>query len=91
MVEEETQEGRKEAREKVVVEMEGYGNVTFGSEGIRPGEHIEREKKGKLAKGMWGSRGENEEEKGLAAGDRIVEAFGGGWRKRGRMISKQQK
>ena len=42
MVEEETQKGRKEAREKVVVEMEemietSYGNVTFWSEGIRPG------------------------------------------------------
>ena len=76
IVEEETQKGRKEAREKVVVEMEemiekGYGNVTFGSEGIRPGEYIER-KKGELEKGMWGSRGENEEEKRLAAGDRVL-------------------
>ena len=76
MVEKETQKGRKEAREKVVVEMEemiekGYGNVTFGSEGIRPGEYIER-KKGELEKGTWWSRGENEEEKGLAAGDRVL-------------------
>ena len=43
MVQEETQKGRKKAREKVVVQMEEmiekcYGNVTFGSEGIRPGE-----------------------------------------------------
>ena len=42
MVEEETQKGRKEARRKVVVEMEemiekGHENVTFRSEGIRPG------------------------------------------------------
>ena len=47
--------GRKEAREKVVVEMEemiekGYGNVTFGSERIRPGENIER-KEGRTGKG----------------------------------------
>ena len=49
----------------------GYGNVTFGSEGIRPGEYIER-KKGELEKGTWWSRGENEEEKGLAAGDRVL-------------------
>ena len=65
--------GRKEAREKVVVEIEemiekGYGNVTFGSEGIRPGEYIER-KKGELEK--------NEMEKGQTAGNR-VETFGGG-------------
>ena len=55
MVEEETQKGRKEAREKVVVELEemiekGYGNVTFGSEGIRQGECIER-RKGRIGKG----------------------------------------
>ena len=42
MVEEETQKGIKEAREKAVMEMEemiekGYGNVTCGSERIRPG------------------------------------------------------
>ena len=49
----------------------GHGNVTFGSEGIRPGEYIER-KKGELEKGAWGSRGENQEEKGLAAGDRVL-------------------
>ena len=77
MVEEETQKGRKEAREKVVVEMveiieKGYGNVTFGSEGIRPGEYIERKK------GAWGSRGENQEEKGLAAG---IEYCRGIWRR----------
>ena len=68
MVEEETQNGIKEAREKVVMEMEemiekGYGNVTFGSERIRPGEYIER-KKGELEK--------NEVEKGLTAGDRVL-------------------
>ena len=44
MVEEETQKGIKEAREKVVMEMEemiekSYGNVTFGSERIRQGEY----------------------------------------------------
>ena len=80
MDEEETQKGRKEAREKVVVEMEeiiekGYGNVTFGSEGIRLGEHIER-KKGELEKGTWWSRGENEEDGGGRSS--IVKAFGGG-------------
>ena len=68
MVEEETQKVRKEVREKVVVVMEemiemGYGNVTFGSEGIRPGEYIER-KKGELEK--------NELEKGQTAGDRVL-------------------
>ena len=41
----------------------GYGNVTFGSEGIRPGEDIER-KKGELEK--------NEVEKGQTAGDRVL-------------------
>ena len=56
MVEEETRKGRKEAREKVVVEMEEmiekcHGIVTFGSEGIRPGEYIER-KKGEH-RGIW--------------------------------------
>ena len=43
----------------------GYGNVTFGSEGIRPGEYIER-KKGRIGKGTDGE------------GSSIVEAFGGG-------------
>ena len=98
MVEEETQKGRKEAREKVVVEMEemiekGYGNVTFGSERIRPGEHIER-KKGELEKGTWRSSSASTEmvrregtgrvgEKGEGGkgtdggGSSIVEAFGG--------------
>ena len=66
----------------------GYGNVTFGSEGIRPGEYIER-RKGELEKGTWGSSssstemvrregtgrvgGKGEEEKGQAGG----RAFGG--------------
>ena len=41
--------GIKEAREKVAMEMgemleKGYGNVTFGSDEIRPGEYIERKK-----------------------------------------------
>ena len=68
MVEEETQKGIKEAREKVVMEMEemiekGYGNVTFGSERIRPGEYIER-KKGELER--------SEVEKGQAAEDRVL-------------------
>ena len=63
IVEEETQKGRKEAREKVVVEMEemiekGYGNVTFGSEGIRQREYTEREKgeleKNEVEKGQTG-------------------------------------
>ena len=48
-----------------------YGNVTFGSEGIRPGEYIER-KEGEQEKGVCGSRGENQQEKGLAAGDRVL-------------------
>ena len=41
----------------------GYGNVTFGSEGIRPGEYIER-KKGELEK--------NEVENRQTAGDRVL-------------------
>ena len=65
----------------------GYGNLTFRSEGIRQGEYIER-KKGELEKGTWGSSsasiemvrregtgqvGENcEEEKGQMAGDRAL-------------------
>ena len=66
MVEEKAQKGTKEAREKVVVEMEekiekGYGNVTFGSERIRPGEFFER-KKGELER--------SEAEKGQAVDDR---------------------
>ena len=49
-VEEETQKGRKEAREKVLVEMEemmekGHGNVTFGSEGDHAGRNILNVKK----------------------------------------------
>ena len=67
MVEEETQKGTKEVRRKVVVEIEemiekGYGNVTFGSERIRPGEHIERKKE--LEK--------NEVKKGQTAGSRVL-------------------
>ena len=74
MVEEETQKGRKEARGKVVVEMEemiekGYGNVTFGSEGIRPREYTEREK-GELEKMRW--------KRDRRRGSSIVETFGGG-------------
>ena len=65
----------------------GHGEVTFGSEGIRPKEYIER-KKGELEMGIWGSsststemlrRGrtgwvgkENEEEKGQMEGDRVL-------------------
>ena len=51
----------------------GYGNVTFGSEGIRPGEYIER-KKGELEKGTWGSS---------SASTEMVcrEGTGSGWKK----------
>ena len=49
MVEEKAQKEINEAREKVVMEMgemieKGCGNVTLGSERIRPGEYIERKK-----------------------------------------------
>ena len=49
MVEEKAQKGIKEAREKVAMEMgemieKGCGDVTFGSEGIRPEEFFERKK-----------------------------------------------
>ena len=82
----------EEEREKAVVEMEemiekGHGEVTFGSEGIRPREHIER-KKGELEKGTWGlsntsievlrrrgSGGECEEEKGLTAADLVMSRY----------------
>ena len=68
MVEEKAQKGINEAREKVVMEMgemieKGYGNVTFGSERIRPGEFFER-KKGELER--------SEAEKGQAAEDRVL-------------------
>ena len=73
--------------EKEEIIEKGYGNVTFGSEGIRPGEYIEREK-GELEKGTWGSSSastemvrkeatgrvgeKGEEEKGQTAGDRVL-------------------
>ena len=68
MVEEEAQKEIREAREKVAIEMgemieKGYGDVTFGSEEIRPGEYIER-KKGELAR--------SEVERGQAAEDRVL-------------------
>ena len=67
MVGEKAQKGINEAREKVVMEMgemieNGNGNVTFGSERIRPGEYIER-KKGELER--------SEAERGQAA-DRVL-------------------
>ena len=68
MFEEKAQKGIREAREKVAIEMgemieKGYGNVTFGSEEIRPGEFFER-KKGELAR--------SEVERGQAAEDRVL-------------------
>ena len=68
MVEEEAQKGIKETREKVAMEMKemiekGYGNVTFGSKKIRPGEFFER-KKGELER--------SEAENGQAAEDRVL-------------------
>ena len=68
MVEEKATKGIREARGKVAIEMgemieKGYGNVTFGSEEIRPGEYIER-KKGELAR--------SEVERGQAAEDRVL-------------------
>ena len=83
MVEEETQKGLKEAREKVVMEMEemiekGCGNVTFGSEKIRPGENIEREK------------GELERMRRKRVRRRRIEYRRGIWRRQSGMMKREE-
>ena len=80
MVEEKAHKGIKEARAKVAREMgemieKGYGNVTFGSEGIRPGEYIER------------TKGELERSELERSRRRRIEFYRGiwQWRKKGRV------
>ena len=93
MFEEETQKGRKEAREKVV-EMEemiekGYGNGTFGSEREnwkRVRRKTDRRREIEYCRGIW--RRQIGTKRKREFGEKVKT---GTWRKKGRRISRLEK